>query len=222
MHQDQSQTPSLPTERRGQRRPVSIRVRSRELPDFQATSVDVSLYGIQLMAAAPLPVGRTLPLELELRGEAPIECRATVRWSRLTSPFLVGLEFERLDHSRLGRLMNFLQERTGENTMVAPEEPVLTLFVTHRDVMVSVEADLKNIVWHGDQLTLSLEEEGEAESWVFDEARLLVPEVVEGPLSGLLVRALSEDRFEYLFLGPSGLVYLCLSAAKPYRRLLAA
>lgn len=210
-------------ERRNQRHPVSFRVRSRALPHFQATTVNISRCGVQLKTASALPVGECFSLELELEEHTePLECQAVVRWSKLSNPYHAGLEFLDLEPAKADRLCRFLERHSGQNSIANDEATRLIRFIGHSDVMVPVEAHLKNVVCLGDRLSLALDCGEQTDSWVFDDAQLLTPEVIEGPLSHLLIRPLSRSRFEYMFLGPSGTLQLSLSAAQPYRRGVAA
>lgn len=68
--------------RRVPRLKAPLRVISRSLPGYLATSVDISSGGIQIRTRLPLDVGEELPLSLDLPGSPLlVHCPVRVVWS---------------------------------------------------------------------------------------------------------------------------------------------
>lgn len=201
------------------RYPVGVRVRSRELPAYQATSVDVSSEGIQLATASPVSVGKTMRLEIDLDDtRKAVSCLAIVRWSKITSPYKAGLEFTRIEPAQVRDLLSFLE--VHETQSPAAQRPLLSFsaFTSESDLVVETEAWLENVVLEGDRLYLTLDTEDGQACWIFEQVELPQQEALSGQLSRLLIRPLEGERFEYQFIGHSGDLHLHLSAGKPYRQ----
>lgn len=75
---------SDPTLRGGDRHASHIRVRSRALPGFRATAVDLSRTGAQLEVSGPVQAGSRMELDLDTEGfrHELVRCPAEVMWCR--------------------------------------------------------------------------------------------------------------------------------------------
>lgn len=88
---------NLDDRRHAYREKLALPVRSPDLPDFRATTVDVSRLGLCLATSAPMAVGVRLCLEVESRepSRRPTDILAVTVWSA-TGPrgqHLVGVRF---------------------------------------------------------------------------------------------------------------------------------
>ena len=85
--------------RRGPRYPICLKGRSRELPGFAATTMDLSQFGARVAVREPVDVGTSvrLTLELDIRAADPqLTVAAKAVWCRRNvngSGYALGLEF---------------------------------------------------------------------------------------------------------------------------------
>jgi hypothetical protein len=89
---------SDPALRDKERHSTNVRVRSRDLPGFRAMAVDLSHTGVQLEVEAPMEIGKTLQLHMDLDGfrYAQVVCPARTVWCRPckeTGKLRAGLQF---------------------------------------------------------------------------------------------------------------------------------
>ncbi len=72
-----------PEARRHPRVPWTLRVLSRDLPNYQATTLDIGPGGLSLHTRLPLDPGEELPLSLDLPDSVLlVHCRLRILWSR--------------------------------------------------------------------------------------------------------------------------------------------
>lgn len=82
--------------RRAPRVPHRMRIVSREIPSFQALSLDFSPLGLRVQLEGAIAEGQTIPLliDFDWPGQEPLETSARVVWCRRDqNQYLAGLEF---------------------------------------------------------------------------------------------------------------------------------
>ena len=109
--------PQVESNRKAERLDASFRVISRKLPGFQATTVDMSESGLQLLTRGPIDQALVfeMRLEPEMTGYETVEFRGRVMWCReeRRGDWRVGIEYLFLDDEakrRLGELEAFLRK----------------------------------------------------------------------------------------------------------------
>lgn len=97
----------------------SMRVLSKELKGFKATSRDISVTGVRLEADAPLPPGSFISMQIDLDDarSSSLNLEGEVKWCVPKSDVpsaLLGVEFEEPDSHTQSVLANFLQTLESE------------------------------------------------------------------------------------------------------------
>lgn len=107
---------ALRVERRGQIRLSKVmRVSSRDLPGFTATTEDISLSGARITTRKPLEKGARLEIKVDLDDASlpPLRLQALVRWNahKADGSFHSGLEFESTTELQLKTIQRFIDTR---------------------------------------------------------------------------------------------------------------
>lgn len=201
--------------RRWPRLQIGIRARSQELPGFSALTRDLCLYGVQLIVESPLSVGQTISLTLDLDDDlGPLHVEAYIRWCKMTTPGLAGLQFTELAPEQAARLKHYLAARSQPDEVIPRLTESLSA-VTQTETTVLTAAYLRDAYLEEDRLVIQLEEEHEIIEFRFLAPTVHHSKVEPGPLSALRTEALTDDLIKFTFYNDEGVLILELDALSP-------
>jgi len=188
--------------RRERRFHTTVRVQSEKLPNYFATTSDLSVSGMQIVPLQPLNAGEEFTFRLELPGlQKPVRGVAQVIWCLRGRQSRAGLYISDFDEGHRARLAHYLEKELKSPAFGQPEpkqqERKARAKVTEA---VTIEAVLKEVVETPEMLTVTLLEEDEPNQWLFP-----FPTKVQGlaeneKVTRLAVRQRSSGRFRFIFL----------------------
>lgn len=188
--------------RREHRFETTVRVQSEKLPNYFATTTDLSVSGMQITPHQPLNAGEEISFRLELPGlDRPVRGVAQVRWCLRGRQSRAGLCITEFDEGHRLRLTNYLERELNSPAFEQPEPEERREKVRAKMTeAVTIEAVLKEVVETPEMLTVTLLEEDEPNQWLFP-----FPTKVEGlaeneKVTRLAVRQRSSGRFRFSFL----------------------
>lgn len=111
--------------KRGEPRvPAVVRTMSRDLPGYQAVTVDLSQSGLQLATRLPLEIGERISVSIDLpQNELLVHSRIEVMWTRSNEGrYLSGCRFVDPNRELLEAVKAFLRPRFGRLPEKRPED----------------------------------------------------------------------------------------------------
>ena len=194
---------------------ISVRVQSRSLPDFFATTLDLAQNGMQLQISEPLVVGDDLDFSLHLPNRKKVSGRGRVRWSSRAKPSRAGIEFLELPYEQGCELHHFLRERPQKT--IEPDSQLAGEEQTKLHHQLELEVQLVEAIQQEEALVITLLEEEEPVQWLFPNPTRIQGQIQRDVLGSLQVRPRDSERFEFSFLGPGRRPILKFNSQMPER-----
>lgn len=199
--------------RQSPRYPLGVRVRSPQLPEFNALTEDLSAEGAQLNTSGPLQVGEEIEIFLDLdEGFPALRGVGKVCWSKMTQPWKAGVSFTELDPESQGVLRAYLAQRYGESVLpglAVDQEPEFEPSVLEKMALLQSSFD------DGEALVLKLLTNDEVMEIRFQNARVLQSDLSSQLVSRIVSLPLPEGPTRTALVDPNGATLVEIESGSP-------